>query len=614
MRSRMGGLRESFKADKLRAVSGISKKIDSDLENNIIEWTTLFRRNWDIFAEFYLGIPLKPYQRQALHEIGVSDVYFWRAGRGGAKSFITMLAAVCKLLLYPNCQIIITSSTVDQANKMVKEKLEKELIKKLSKLLLLYYEKDWIKITKPNDGYYVECTLNNSSITVLAPVESARGSRSNFTIYDEVAIMKKTAIDQIFDGMLFPRQPNYLSNPAYSGNKRWIEESKSIYLTSSKFKFQWWYRLWCDCVTGYYVDKRTRYGIFATDFFDNIENGLKTWGDYRRAKRQNDDISFRTEYLNEAVGESEDSFFSLESFKENQVITDAFCPPKPIDLLVSSESDEDEKKEDEVRLIVSDFAWTTTGKKANESDNSIAICIRAKWKKDHFDKYVEYIELLPTADDADGCADRLKELFWLYKADYLVPDARSGGEAVMIALSKSYTNERYSAFINNHGLTMADKKEYHVARPDKLDYYRANAVDPNAYPCIIPIVGSETLNTSYWKATKMSLENNRIKFLIGMSDKQDAIVETGEYYKYTGEQTADILAPHGNTDLLISEAVNLTTIFKGENIKLEAPRTGHRDRIVTLAMGILICDYIENEWNRQSHVEEYDLDDVQLVW
>lgn len=422
MRSRMGGLRESFKADKLRAVSGISKKIDSDLEDNIIEWTTLFRRNWDIFAEFYLGIPLKPYQRQALHEIGVSDVYFWRAGRGGAKSFITMLAAVCKLLLYPNCQIVITSSTVEQANKMVKEKLEKELIKKLSQLLLLYYEKDWIKITKPNDGYYVECTLNNSSITVLAPVESARGSRSNFTIYDEVAIMKKTAIDQIFDGMLFPRQPNYLSNPAYSRNKRWIEESKSIYLTSSKFKFQWWYRLWCDCVTGYYVDKRTRYGIFATDFFDNIENGLKTWGDYRRAKRQNDDISFRTEYLNEAIGESEDSFFSLESFKENQVIANAFCPSKPMDLLVNSESDEDEKKEDEVRLIVSDFAWTTTGKKANESDNSIAICIRAKWKKDHFDKYVEYIELLPTADDADGCADRLKELFWLYKADYLVPD------------------------------------------------------------------------------------------------------------------------------------------------------------------------------------------------
>lgn len=613
MRPRMGGIQRAFKADKLRAVSGISKQIDDELESNIIEWTTLFRRNWDIYAEFFLGIPLKPYQRQALHEIGASDVFFWRAARGGAKSFITMLAAVCKMLLYPNCQIVITSSTIDQANKMVKEKFEKELIKKLSQVLLYYYEKDWIKITKPNDGYYVECTLNNSSITVLAPVESARGSRSNFTIYDEIAIMKKTAIDQIFDGMLFPRQPSYFSNPKYANNKRWLEESKSIYLTSSKFKFQWWYRLWCDCVTGYYVDKRTRYGIFATDFFDNIENGLKTWGDYRRAKRQNDDISFRTEYLNEAIGEAEDAFFSLESFKENQIIQDAFTPPSPTDMLVEKKYDNPEKDEDEVRLVIADFAWTTTGKKANESDNSVGICLRAKWKKDHFDKYIDYIEMLPTADNADGCADRLKELYWLYDADYLVPDARSGGESVLIALSKPYSGE-YAAFINNHGLTVSDKREYQVARPDKLDYYRANAVDPMAHPCIIPIIGSETLNTAYWKSTKISLESNRIKFLQSMNDKQDKLVNSGDYYKYTAEQIANILAPYGNTDMLISEAVNLKTVIKNDQIKLEAPRTGHRDRIVTLAMGILICDYIENEWNRQNHAEEYDLNDIELVW
>lgn len=613
MRPRMGGIQRAFKADKLRAVNGISKQIDDELESNIIEWTTMFRRNWDIYAEFFLGIPLKPYQRQALHEIGVSDVFFWRAARGGAKSFITMLAAVCKMLLYPNCQIVITSSTIDQANKMVKEKFEKELIKKLSQVLLYYYEKDWIKITKPNDGYYVECTLNNSSITVLAPVESARGSRSNFTIYDEIAIMKKTAIDQIFDGMLFPRQPSYFSNPKYANNKRWLEESKSIYLTSSKFKFQWWYRLWCDCVTGYYVDKRTRYGVFATDFFDNIENGLKTWGDYRRAKRQNDDISFRTEYLNEAIGEAEDAFFSLESFKENQIIQDAFTPPSPTDMLIEKKYDNPEKDEDEVRLVIADFAWTTTGKKANESDNSVGICLRAKWKKDHFDKYIDYIEMLPTADNADGCADRLKELYWLYDADYLVPDARSGGESVLIALSKPYNGE-YAAFINNHGLTVSDKREYHVARPDKLDYYRANAVDPMAHPCIIPIIGSETLNTAYWKSTKISLESNRIKFLQSMNDKQDELVNSGDYYKYTAEQIANILAPYGNTDMLISEAVNLKTVIKNDQIKLEAPRTGHRDRIVTLAMGILICDYIENEWNRQSHAEEYDLDDLELVW
>ena len=125
MRSQMGGLRAAFKADKLRSVTGNSEQIAVNLEENVIEWDTLFRRNWDIYVEFFLGIPLRPFQRQAIHELGVSDVFFWRAGRGGSKSFCTMIAAVCKLLLFPNCQIVITSSTIDQANKMIKEKLEK---------------------------------------------------------------------------------------------------------------------------------------------------------------------------------------------------------------------------------------------------------------------------------------------------------------------------------------------------------------------------------------------------------------------------------------------------------------------------------------------------------
>ena len=323
MRSASGGLRRAFMADKLRSVGNgeLSKK----KEDRTIEWCSLFRYNWDIYAEFFLGITLKPYQRAALHDIGVSDSFFWRAGRNGAKSFVTGLAGLIKILLYPNCFVVITASTVDQANKIVSEKIEREIIKKLSPYLLYLYENDWIKITKPTDGYRIENTLNNSVLTVLAPVESARGTRSNFTIYDEVAVMKKTAIDEIFEGMLYPRQPVYLNKyPEYANNPRWLEESKSVYLTSSKFKYQWWYKEWKNCVKGYYTDKVTRYNVFASDYFDNIDNGLKTWGDFKRAKARMNDMAFRMEMLNEAVGETEDAYFSLKSFKENQVLSKAF--------------------------------------------------------------------------------------------------------------------------------------------------------------------------------------------------------------------------------------------------------------------------------------------------
>ena len=59
----------------------------------------------------------------------------------------------------------------------------------------------------------------------------------------------------------------------------------------------WWYKTWKDCVTGYYTDKRTKYNITASDFFDNIDNGLKTWGDYRRAKRTMNELDLKKVHL-----------------------------------------------------------------------------------------------------------------------------------------------------------------------------------------------------------------------------------------------------------------------------------------------------------------------------
>ncbi len=612
MRSQMGGLRAAFKADKLRSVTGNSEQIAVNLEENVIEWDTLFRRNWDIYVEFFLGIPLRPFQRQAIHELGVSDVFFWRAGRGGSKSFCTMIAAVCKLLLFPNCQIVITSSTIDQANKMIKEKLEKELIKKLSPVLLYYYENDWIKITKPTDGYYVECTLNNSSISVLAPVESARGSRSNFTIYDEVAIMKKTSIDQIFDGMLFPRQPNYLNNPEYAGKKRWLEESKSIYLTSSKFKYQWWYRLWCDCVTGYYTDKKTKYGIFATDFFDNIDNGLKTWGDYRRARRQNDDMSFRMEYLNEAIGNAEDAFFDLKSFKENQTLEQCFKPPTPMQLYLGYNNNNPEKQDNEIRIIASDFAFANTTTK-QKNDNTIILFMSLHWKKGHFERHLDYIVGHP-ASDTLGAADRIRELIYDYQADYYALDLRNGGEVLFNYLTMPKENEVRGRFWNSHGLGLCDKRQYQVAPNTKLDDLEARTVDKDPIRCMIPIIGTSELNSLIWAELKKQLECNNIKFLYGAQDKQTAIEEAGLYYDYTAESLAEELLPYGQTDELIQEAVNLKGEFKNDRIKLVEPRSGTKDRVVILGYCNYIASLIENEWNKQDQDTEVDLTDVQLVW
>lgn len=584
-------------------------------EQNVLRvknWISFFRRNIEIYIEEYLRISLKPFQRVVFHQMGVSDNYTLICSRGLSKSWMVGTFAFAIADLYPRSEVVITSSTVNQANKMA-EKMLNEIIKRNSPVLLYMYEKEYLVKTQNDDGWCFENKLNGSTIKVLPALDSSRGSRATVLIYEERRLIKPNIIHSVFRPMGHPRQAEFLKKPQYANDPRWLEETRTLSLSSACYTFEPLYKHWQNSVVDMFTHPDTRTNVFAGDIFMSIENGLKTIGDYNKAKRASTEESFRLEDLNEFLGESLDSFFSYESFKTNQVVEHCFRPPTVQDLIVGNICYSPPRAENEIRLVVADFAWTETKSKTNESDNSIAFCMRGVWAKDHFEKYVDYIERLPTADDADGCADRLKELFFLYNADYLVPDARSGGESIVNSLSKPYDGE-YSSFIDIRGLTVADTMQYQVAPRDKLDYYRSKAVDKNGVPCIIPFFGTAALNTSYWRAMKQALERGRVKFLLSMSDKQEQLEDNGEYFKFSSQELAEKLAPYGQTDLLVSESVNLRTEIKNDQIKLEAPRGGHRDRSVTCAMGLLVFDLIENEWQRQDQEEEFDFDDIQLVY
>jgi hypothetical protein len=580
--------------------------------SRVKNWISFFRRNIEIYIEEYLRISLKPFQRVVFHQMGVSDNYTLICSRGLSKSWMVGTFAFAIADLYPRSEVVITSSTVNQANKMA-EKMLNEIIKRNSPVLLYMYEKEYLVKTQNDDGWCFENKLNGSTIKVLPALDSSRGSRATVLIYEERRLIKPNIIHSVFRPMGHPRQAEFLKKPQYANDPRWLEETRTLSLSSACYTFEPLYKHWQNSVVDMFTHPDTRTNVFAGDIFMSIENGLKTVGDYNKAKRASTEESFRLEDLNEFLGESLDSFFSYESFKTNQVVEHCFRPPTVQDLIVGNACYSPPRAENEIRLVVADFAWTETKSKTNESDNSIAFCMRGVWRKDHFEKYVDYIERLPTADDADGCADRLKELFFLYNADYLVPDARSGGESIVNSLSKPYDGE-YSSFIDVRGLTVADTMQYQVAPRDKLDYYRSKAVDKNGVPCIIPFFGTAALNTSYWRSMKQALERGRVKFLLSMSDKQEQLEDNGEYFKFSSQELAEKLAPYGQTDLLVSESVNLRTEIKNDQIKLEAPRGGHRDRSVTCAMGLLVFDLIENEWQRQDQEEEFDFDDIQLVY
>lgn len=596
--------------NQLRTTQLTATKKSKEKEDNIIEWITVWRRNWHIYVDMVLGIKLRRFQMIMIYLMGVSDVFFAICSRGLSKSFIVGLGAICKMNLYPYSEIVITSSTLPQANKMVEDKIRDELIKKLSPYLLYMYDNEYLIITKSDDGYKITNTLNGSILRVLPCLDSSRGVRATLLIYEECRLLKKGIIDSVFEKMAHPRQAKYLEKPEYASNKRWLEECQSIYITSARFKFEWFWRTFKDCVTGYYTDKKTRYNIFAGDIFMAIANGLKTWGDYRKSKKMSGEMDFLMEDLNAMVGEAEDAFFTIQSFKDNQIIQKCFRPPTITQLYMGEDLGNPQKQEDEIRLIISDFAFANTTSR-EKNDNTIILFMSLHWKGNRFERRLDYIEGFP-ASDSLGAADRIRGLIWDYDADYYILDLRNGGEVLFNYLTIPKENPERGVNWDCRGLGLADK--YQVVPQGKIEDLRSRTVDKNYKPCIIPMIGTSELNSIMWVELKKQLSCNNIKFLVSMQDRQTILEDNGEYFNLTSDELANELVPYGQTDELIREAINLKAEFKNDKVKLVEPRSGTKDRAVVLSYGNYIASLIENEWNKQAQTEEFDINSIQLVW
>ena len=133
----------------------------------------------------------------------------------------------------PYSEIHITATTINQAKKMVKNKMENELCKKLSPILKYFYENGMIKFSYGKDEIRVDFPFNGSTIWVDPADEQSRGGRSTLNIYEECRLLKKGTIDSVFEKMAHPRQAMFMNDPKYSGDERWIEECQSVYITSA---------------------------------------------------------------------------------------------------------------------------------------------------------------------------------------------------------------------------------------------------------------------------------------------------------------------------------------------------------------------------------------------
>lgn len=65
-----------------------------------------------------------------------------------------------------------------------------------------------------------------------------------------------------------------------------------------------------------------------------------------------------------------------------------------------------------------------------------------------------------------------------------------------------------------HGFTVSNEIGIHVVPDTKLADLRSRAIDREAIPAIVPIIGTSDLNSMMWMDLQLRLRNKEIRFLV----------------------------------------------------------------------------------------------------
>ena len=594
------------------------KLTPEERKRQVKDWCTFYRRNWNIYAKYELGISLKPFQEIMIYLMGVSNVFYMMCGRGLSKTFLAALGGFIKCLLYPHSEVVLTATTIKTAKKMVKNKMEDELCDRFSPKLKWMKEQGLIKFKYDTEEIRVDFLFNGSWILILPETESSRGERANTLIFEECRLLKKSMVDSVFLPMRHARVPSYRLKPEYAKDSRLVEQAQIIYLTSTRYKHEWFWGAWKVCVNNFFASKRLVYNIFAGDVLTAIYHKFMTQEDYDIAKREASDIEIRMEYLNEPQGEIEGSFYTLQMFEENRIIQQAFVPPTTEEYITEYGRGEfpwfREKQDDEIRALYIDFAFTDTVNANTTADNTVIGCMSGypNEKRDRYLRNCEYMETY-SGSKKDESLLRIRELFLYYDVDVILLDNRNGGEDRLIDLSKPFYHEELGIQFTGLGIYDDDDILSFYCDKSKADNLRSRIVDPMASHVIIPVIGTDERNNNYHLAMKSALQHHIIRFPVDEMTAKENMIESGIYNTLSSNMKMRKLLGHVQLDIMIiDEAIKLQQVIKKGFISLVVAGRNKRDRIVACEYANYFFHLKELEMIKKQQQTEYDISDWQL--
>ena len=489
--------------------------------------------------------------------------------RAYSKSFLTVMALMCRCILYPNAHLFVTSGGKEQGASILQSKVEE-----ICKLIPSFErEIDWGRgktLTGKDKVRYV--FKNGSVLDNLAARESTRGQRRHGGVMEECVGID----DQILREVIIPVMA--ISRRAKDGttNEKEPLNKSQIYITTAGYKGTYPY----DRLIGFLVRMVTqpdRCIVLGGTWRTPVAMGLqsKTFITDQKNEGTYNEASFEREYESKWSGTVEDAFFNGEHFTRNRK-------------LLQPEYEHSGRSAAGAYYVLS----VDVGRKGCDS----VVCVFKVTPQAQGPAIKSLVNIYTMADEHfEDQAIKLKKLFYKYKARTLVIDGNGVGLGLIDYMIKSQNDEN-GDFYPDFGVQNDDEGYYKKYRTANTEYDAMYIIKANA-----------PINTECHANAQSQLAAGKVKFLIDERTAREKLLGTAKGQKMKPEERAEYLQPFTLTSILKEEMMNLREENEGINIILKQANRGIRkDKFSAFEYGLY---YIKQEEDKKKKKKKFNAAD-----
>lgn len=543
---------------------GLSEERVRAIVPSMRQYIAYWREYPDMFVDFLVrGTRTEPkegefkfyfYQRVFLRTVMRYQYVYAVFPRAYSKSFLSVMALMCRCVLYPRCKLFVTSGGKEQAASILSSKVQEicTLIPAFSR------EIDWRRgKTQEGKDHCRYIFKNGSELDNLAARESSRGQRRHGGLVEECVGVDDTILREVLI-------------PTMAVNRRCMDGStqrneplnkSQVFITTAGYKNTYPY----DRLIGFLVRmlmQPDRCMILGGTWRLPVKVGLQdaTFIQDQKDEGTYNEASFEREYESRWTGDVESAFFSSDAFERNRVLN-------------QPEKEHSGRASKQQYYILS----VDVGRKG---DNTVICVFKVSPQPQGTSiKQLVYIYSF-TAEHFEDQAIFIKKLYYKYKARRVIIDGNGIGGGLVDYMVKPQINIETGETFPDFGVYGGS---YDGAVTD-YKKYRTNMCEQDA---IYVMKASAPINTEAHTTLQAQMSSGKIKFLIDDRTAKAKLLNTKVGQSMTPEQRTDYLNPFTLTSILKEELMNLREENEGINIILkQANKNIKKDKVSALEYGI----------------------------